>query len=371
MAAETLPIRLKTATEYPLPANGQTHEIVSPVPGLLLVSQQPDSVLIKIAVDPETGRPLEAAKHTIGTQFSGLHGLHVSKTYPGCVWVTLQFDSQLLLIDPIAGDLGAAPEVRKSIQLPEPARGPHVVIEEGDTLWASCKDSHHVVRVSIDDPDDATVYACGRRPIFVAVHPESGRVYASLDQSSEILTIDPEAEELETIPVPAEEGSTPVGLIPGPDGNVWFVLLGNSSGGSGTFARINEEGKIDWFRLTAGAAMGAAFIHLGFPSDGSEKIYLLGSSMADMMALNAVYEVGMSGGFAKVETQQTIAFPSQSSMSHRVLVTEQGLYCTELGACAIVHLQSARSPYGEGIDEMSDPYSLWGCGVPSARYRWP
>lgn len=245
------------------------------------------------------------------------------------------------------------------------------MIEDGDTLWTSCKDSHHVVRVSIEDPDDATVYACGRRPIFVAVHPESGRVYASLDQSSAILAIDPEAEELETIPVPAEEGSTPIGLIPGPDGNVWFVLLGHSIGGSGTFARINEEGKIDWFRLTTGAAMGAAFIHLGFPSNGSEKIYLLGSSMADMMALNAVYKVGMSGGFAKVETQQTIAFPSQSSISHRVLVTGQGLYCTELGACAIVHLQSARSPYGEGINEMSDPYSLWGCGVPQARYRWP
>ena len=72
VASESLPIRLKTATEYPLPANGPTHEIVSPVPGLLLVSPQPDSRLIKIAVDPETGRPLEAAKHTIGTQFSGL-----------------------------------------------------------------------------------------------------------------------------------------------------------------------------------------------------------------------------------------------------------------------------------------------------------
>jgi virginiamycin B lyase len=366
----TAPIALKCATEYPLPANGQTHEIVSPAPGLLLVSQQPDSALLKIAVEPGSGRLLEVAKHTIQTPFAGLHGLHVSKSHPGCVWATLQFDSELLLIDPVAGDLAAAPEIRMRIQLPAPARGPHVVIEDGDTLWATCKDSHHLVRVSIADPKDITIYPCGRRPVFVAVHPQSRAVYASLDQSSAIFCIGSGSDPV-TIPVPAEHGATPVGLLPGPDGNLWFGLLGSSSGGTGTFARINADSSLTWFQLKAGAAMGAAFIHLGFPSDGSERIYLLGSSMADMMALNAVFAVGMSGGFEKIETQQTIAFPSQSSMSHRVLATPHGLYVTELGACAVVHLQEARSPYGEGIDEASDPYSLWGGGIPSSHYRWP
>lgn len=370
----TLPITLKSATEYPLPANGQTHEIVSPAPELLVVSQQPDSSLLKIALDPGSGRPLEVAKHTIKTPFSGLHGLYVSKSHPGCVWATLQFDSELLLIDPIAGDLAAPPEIRTRIQLPAPARGPHVVIEDGDTLWTTCKDSHHVVRVSSENPTDTTIYPCDRRPIFVAVHPQNRDVYASLDQSSAIFRIEAGARAdtgSETIPVPAERGSTPVGLIPGPDGNLWFVLLGSASGGTATFARINPDGSFTWFQLHAGAAMGAAFIHLGFPSDGAERIYLLGSSMADMMALNAVFEIGMSGGFNKVETQQTIAFPSQASMSHRVLATPHGLYVTELGACAIVHLQAARSPYGEGIDEASDAYALWGCGMPPSHYRWP
>lgn len=368
----TLPITLKSATEYPLPASGQTHEIVSPAPGLLLVSQQPDSALLKIAVDPDSGRPLEVAKHTIHSPHAGLHGLHVSQTHPGCVWATLQFDSQLLLIDPIAGDLGAAPEIRMRIPLPAPARGPHVVIEDGETLWTTCKDSHHVVRVRGEDPADVAIYPCGRRPIFVAVHPQSRTVYSSLDQSSAIFRIQPGATpETSTIPVPAELGSTPVGLIAGPDGNVWFVLIGSASGGTGGFGRIDRDGSITGFALTSGAAMGAAFIHLGFGSDGVERIYLLGSSMSDMMALNGVFEVGMSGGFAKVDTQQTIAFPSQASMSHRVLVTPHGLYCTELGACAIVHLQTARSPYGEGINEMSDPYALWGCGLPPSRFAWP
>ena len=34
-------LALKTATEYPLPADEQTHEIVAPCDGLLLISQQP------------------------------------------------------------------------------------------------------------------------------------------------------------------------------------------------------------------------------------------------------------------------------------------------------------------------------------------
>jgi hypothetical protein len=89
-----------------------------------------------------------------------------------------------------------------------------------------------------------------------------------------------------------------------------------------------------------------------------------------MMALNAVFEVGMSGRYARIESQQTIAFPSQSSMSHRVLPTGHGIYATELGACAIVHLAPARCADGEEIDERSDAYALWGCGVPTSRVEY-
>lgn len=368
-------IRLKSVTEFPLPAGTQTHEIVSPLPGLLAISQQPDSALVKMRVDVSTGRPISAVKHTIDSAFSGLHGLHISKRYPGCVWATLQFTSELLLIDPQSTDPEVPPTILKRIALPAPAKGPHVVIENGADLWASCKDSHHVVRINADDPSDAAVYPCAPRPIFVAVHPQSGDVYASLDQSSAIFRIVNSGDAkgtTQTIAIPTDMGSTPVGLIPGPDGNVWFVLLGNSSGGQGRFGRITAAGAIEWFQLNSGAAMGAGLIHLSFaPGAGEtgapERLFLLGSSMASMMALNAVFDISLSGGYSKIESQQTIAFPSQNSMSHRVLSTTHGLYVTELGACAVAHLQPAFSPYGEGINEMSDAYALWGCGVPGAR----
>jgi virginiamycin B lyase len=368
---------LKTTAEYPLPADEQTHEIVAPFDGLLLISQQPGSALVKMGVDPSTGRPIAAAKHTIDDPFAGLHGLSVSKRHQGFVWATLQFTSELVLIDPRGTDPDEPPQILRRVTLPAPAKGPHVVIEDGDDLWTSCKDSHHVVRINPDRASDCSIFPCEPRPIFVAVHPESRDVYATLDQSSAIFRVvrsepDDSPDKTKTIPIPAEMGSTPVGMIPGPEGNVWFVLLGGSAGGQGRFGRITDKGEIQWFHINHGAAMGAALIHLGFDPGAQApgaptRIFLLGSSMASTLALNAVFDIGMSAKYDRIETQQTIAFPSQNSMSHRVLPTRQGLYATELGACAVVHLAPAYSPYGEGINEMSDPYALRGCGVPKRR----
>jgi virginiamycin B lyase len=375
MKVPDFPTRIvKSAVEYPLPASPQTHEIVEPVEGLLLVSQQPSGALVKIRVDPASGRPLAAARHVLNDPFDGLHGLFVSRRHPGHVWVTLQFTSELLLVDPVAGDLGAPPRILQRIALPPPARGPHVVIEADEQLWTSCKDSHHVVRVSSVDPSDCAIHACLPRPIFVAVHPTSGDVYASLDQASAIFCV-AQSGAASTLALPDGLGATPVGLVPGPDGNVWFTLLGNASGGTGGFGRIDAERRIQGFRLSRGPAMGAALIHLAFAPDAGEpgaeeRVYLLGSSMAATMALNAVFEVGFNGGYAQIARQQTIALPSQSSMTHRVLPTRRGLYVTALGACAVAHLSPARSTANEGINELSDPYSLWGTGVPAERLEY-
>jgi len=367
-------VALKTVTEYPLPADTQTHEIVSPLDGLLLISQQPGNALVKMQVDPVTGRPVAAVKHVLGNGFDGLHGLCLSQRHPGCVWATLQFASQLLLIDPQGADPDLPPKVLRRVSLPAPAKGLHGLIEHGDDLWTSCKDSHHVVRINPDSPEDHQLFPCAPRPIFVAVHPQSGEVYATLDQSSALLRIDGSGDK-HTLPIPPEKGATPVGMVAGPDGNLWFVLLGNANGGQGQFGRILSCGHIEWFQLNKGAAMGAGLIHLAFAPDAqepgaAERIFLLGSSMASMSGLNAVFEIGMSGGYSKIETQQTIAFPSQASMSHRVLPTRHGVYATELGAGAVVHLAPAYSPYGEGINELPDAYALWGCGVPQTRVEY-
>jgi len=365
---------IKQAREYPLPASSQTHEVVAITPGMLLVSQQPSGALVKVRLDPTSGRPLESVAHVIDSPFSGVHGLTLSRQNPGKVWVTLQFSSQLLLIDPVPQDIDAPPLIEQRIDLPQPARGPHVVAEDGTSLWVSCKDSHHIVQIDARSSSINRVIPCPPRPIFVQVHPRSRDVYATLDQSSALFRI-PAAStgEPTQIPLDPQFGSTPVGMVPGPDGNLWFAMLGTSSGGKGSFGRIREDGGIDQFQLQTGVAGGAAFIHLGFPPDETKGavMYLLASSMAAHSALNAVIELRMSPDYSRVETQQSIVFPTQQSMSHRVLSTAQGLYATQLGSCTLVHLQTARSPLGESVNELADPYGLWGCGVTGSRVCYP
>jgi streptogramin lyase len=333
--------------------------------GMLVVTQQTDSVLVQVALDPNTGRPTEAAGHLIGTARSGLHGLHVAQENPGCVWVTTQFDDKILLVRPGA-TVDAPPAVLREIAIPAPARGPHVVVEYGDELWTTCKDSSHVVRVSATRPDDATVYPCSRRPIFVARHAASGRMYASLDKSSRIAEIDPNTGQVDEVNIPAEEGSTPVGLVSGPDGNVWFVLLGGSSGGTGTFARINGDGSITWYRLTSSTASGAGLLHLAWSKtgDGEDVLWLLASSISSMMLPNAVVRVTFQDDFGAIATQESFSLPTQMSMAHRVLPLGGSLYVSEMMSSVVAHIPVAEVP-SPAVDEASDYYSDYGLGQPA------
>ncbi|MFL5385183.1 MAG: hypothetical protein ACJ8GN_21910 [Longimicrobiaceae bacterium] len=360
----------KAVAEYPLPAAWQTHEVAYAGNNLLVVSQQTDSVLVQVAIDPATGRPLEAAGHVIGTPRSGLHGLHASKANPGCVWATLQFDDKLLLIQP-GTSVETPPAILREIAIPAPARGPHVVIEDGDDLWTTCKDSSHVVRVNAANPDDVSVYPCSRRPIFVARHPRVNVVYASLDKSSRILAIYTIYNRTDEITVPGEEGGTPVGLVAGPDGNVWFVLLGGSSGGTGTFGRIEGENRITWYRLTSSTASGAGLIHLAWSESrsGEPVLWLLASSTASMMIPNAVVRVTFQDDYRAIATQETFALPTQMCMAHRVLPLGGSLYVTEMMSSVLAHVPVAQAPRPP-VDEASDYYGDFGLGQPASHLAY-
>jgi streptogramin lyase len=357
----------KSIAEYPLPAAGMTHELTR-VTGqdLLVISQMDDSTLLKVAIDPASGRPMETAAFAIGSMTGGLHGVTASTAYPGQIWCTFQFDNALVRVDPGKG-LDAAPAIVQKIPIPAPGRGPHGIIEVGTDLWATLKDSAHVLRVNHTNPADYTLCPAERKPIFVARHPKTGEFYASQDQSSAILRMDARGRRLSNTPVPAAQGATPVGLVAGPDGNIWFTLLN----AAGTFARIGPDGEFTWFRLTTTLGKTAGLLHLNFDPDPGRlpRLFLLGSSITNAAAPDAVFAVTLSDDYSHLDTQQTFVLPTQGSKAHRVLPAFGGLYVSELNVSLLAHVPL--SPAGDArVDEASDAYSMMGLGVGARRVRY-
>lgn len=360
----------KSVVEYALPAAAETHEIVAVSDKLLLVSQQTDGSLLKIALNND-GQPTGVRKYTMTNAWSGLHGLVVSSSNSTnssspLVWATVQFDNALLQIDPNGDDINSKPRILKTIPIPSPASGPHGVLEHDGSLWAACKDSSHVVRIDISNTDKHQVWPVSGRPIFVAVHPTSGDVYSGLDLSSKIWHYKNDGGKGEEIAVPADKGSIPVGLVSGPDGNSWVALLGNSSTGTGTFGRINADASIDYFTMSSDVGATAGIIHIAFSEDSSQ-LYLLGSSTSCADCVNAVFTVKIddtTGGSAspRIAIQNSIVLPTQQSWTHRILFHRGDLYITELTTSILAHV-SGVAVNGLKVSETWDQYADWGLGL--------
>lgn len=365
----SLPV--KAVVEYPLPPAAQTHEVLAVSDRLLFISQQTDGSLVKVALN-KNGQPTGARKWTPTSQWSGLHGLALRRGSGGnsnvpTVWATVQFDNAILQIDPRGDDINSEPQVIRTILIPSPAFGPHGILENEGNLWISCKDSSHVVRINIDNPKNYQVWAVSRRPIFVAVHPTSRDVFASLDLSSKIWHYKKDGGNSEEITVPPEKGSTPVGLIAGTDSNVWVVLLGNETTGTGTFGRINKNASIDWFTMSSAIGSTAPLIHLAFDKDPT-RFWLLGSSIVSPSSVNAVFTVKIddisTGGTAnpRIAIQNTIVLPTQRSSNHRIISHRGSLYITELTTSTLAHVSGA-AVNGLSVSETWDQYSDYGLGL--------
>ncbi|KAI1260711.1 hypothetical protein F5Y18DRAFT_441562 [Xylariaceae sp. FL1019] len=373
VAATTTSLPVKSVVEYPLPAAAETHEILPVSDSLLLISQQTDGGLIKISLN-ENGQPTGSQKYIITDQWSGIHGLALhaetgsTGNYSGpTVWATLQFDNAILQIDPKGNDISQRPEIIKTIAIPAPAFGPHGILESKGNLWVACKDSSHIVRISIKDPSDHQVWAVSGRPIFVAVHPTSGDVFSGLDLSSRIWHYENDGGNGEEISIPQEKGTTPVGLIAGADGNAWFVLLGDATAGTGTFARINKDASIDYFTMTTTLGHHAPLIHLAFDQD-PRRFWVLGSSTVCPSCPDAVFTVEIDDLSTKgtasprIKIQNTIMMPTQRSWNHRIMSHRGSLYVSELKTSTLAHLSGA-AVNGLKISEKWDQFPDWGLGL--------
>jgi len=127
----------------------------------------------------------------------------------------------------------------------------------------SLKGSDQVLVINHVDPRQYWLYDAKPHPIFVARHPTSGEFYASQDQTSALLRIDHRSKTATQLPIPAEQGSTPVSLVAGLVG-VWVTLLGTTEQGSGTFGRLDSHGGLTWFRLSSPPVARAGLLHIAF-----------------------------------------------------------------------------------------------------------
>ena len=246
-------------TEYLLPAAAETHEFARvPNSNFVLLSQKSDSQLIKIELNPTTEEPIAFNSYPMGVSSqSGLHGVWPSTLYPGMMWLSLQGDNKLLLVDP-GQNLSTVPSIIKTIDIPEPGNGPHCVFEIGNRVWAGLKvaskqtGQYYVFSADTFNSADQTLYECLDSPVFIKEEPVSQLIYVTQDTDSSIMRINVTSGETAQLSIPPNVGNTPVGMITayGPMSGVWFSLAGNATGGSGSFGHIGAIGELQFFQLS-------------------------------------------------------------------------------------------------------------------------
>jgi virginiamycin B lyase len=121
-------------TEFLMPVATEKHELGRvTTSNFVLLSQMLDSKLIKIELDLTTEEPIALQPFRMGeSSNSGLHGVWPSSVYLGKMWLTLQSDNKLMLVDP--GNLSTAPSIIKTIETPKPGNAPHCISEIGNRI---------------------------------------------------------------------------------------------------------------------------------------------------------------------------------------------------------------------------------------------
>jgi len=331
----------RSLIEYQLPPAEETHEIIK-MPGspLALISQQSNSHLVKLWFDPITEQIKGIKAFPLGPTDALLHGLAVSRRYPGKIWATHEGGNRLLLVDPGNGGLTIPPKILRTIDIPDGGKGPHYVEEFGELLWVSLKESNQVLAINHTDPTRYWLYQALPQPIFVARHPFSGEFYASEDVSSKLLRINFATQTTSQIAIPSTHGQRPVGLIAGPAG-IWFVLLGTAQQGTGMFGRIDERGGITWFRLTSPEGRNAGLLHIAFDPPGTQSephAWLLGSSIISPNVFDLIVRVTFDPTYTQLKSEEIAVLPTQFCKAHRLLPLPHSVLATELTSSTVAQL---------------------------------
>jgi len=362
------PLMSRRLTEYLLP-NATTHEFARvPNTNFVLLSQMSSSQLLKIQLDPTTKAPIALKAFPMGSSSkSGLHGVWPSALYPGRMWLTLQNDNKLLLVDP-GSDLATAPAIIQNVTIPAPGKGPHGVFELGNRVWAGLKDAspqtkqYYVFSANIANniakATDPKLYPCLNSPVFIVKDPATRLIYVTQDTASSIMSINITSGKMAQLRIPPQIGSTPVGMVtissPSPKNmrGVWFTLAGNAKGGSGSFGRITSTGKLQFFQLKKPLlGTNAGLLHLADASSGpgDPALWLLSTSLLSTSSADALIRVTFDAAVTKIIGEEYIAMLSQNAMVHRVVPLDATVLVSELNTFSLAQLSYNNTVAGQWL----------------------
>lgn len=284
-------------------------------------------------------------------------------------WLTLQWENKLLLVDP-GQNLLSAPVIKLTVDIPEPGNGPHNIYEIDNRVWAGLKDAspqngkYYVFSADVSDLNShdlqPTLYECLESPLFILEEPNTKLIYVTQDVSSFLMRIDLTADKWSQtlqIPIPAEEGKTPVGMTStsGETGGLWFSLAGDVDGGSGSFGRIGSDGQLHFFKLQQPIGRRAALLHLTDAStpDGPA-LWLLSTSLLSHQSPDALIRVAFDKDSTRIVSEEYIFLPSQDCWAHRIAVLDKTVMVSEMSNFMLAQLTYENTVVGEWIPTITE-----------------
>lgn len=348
-------------TEYLMPVATETHEFARvPNSNFVLLTQMSDSELIKIELDPTTEEPIAFHSFRMGrnSTTSMLHGVWPSTVYPGMMWLSLQGENKLLLVDP-GKKLSTAPIIKKTINIPAPGNGPHCVFEIGNRVWAGLKvaskqtGKYFVFSADVHNPKNYTLYPALNSPVFITEEPTTGLIYVTQDKDSSIMRINATSGETKQMHIPPSVGNNAVGMISakGPLSGVWFTLAGNATGGTGTFGHIGASGKMEFFKLKHPLlGTNAGLLHIADASTAvGPALWLLSTSLLSTNSPDALIRVTFDASTKSVADEEYISMLTQNAMVHRILPLNKTVLVSELHTFTLAQLSYKNTVAGKWL----------------------
>lgn len=359
-AASSQALMSRRLTEYLMPVTAQTHEPARvPNSNFVLLTQMSSSELVKIELDAATEEPIAYQSFPMGRNSSSmLHGAWPSAKYPGLMWLSLQGDNKLLLVDP-GKNLETAPQIKHTINIPKPGKGPHCVFEIGNRVWAGLKEAstqtgqYYAFSADLRNSSDYKLYQSLNSPVFIREEPTTGLIYVTQDNDSSIMRIDLTTDKTTQMPIPPGVGNNAVGMMSatGPLSGVWFTLAGNATGGTGTFGHIGADGKMKFFSLRHKVLGGnAGLLHVADASTRDEPaLWLLSTSLLSTDSPDALIRVTFDQSVSTIKGEEYISMQTQNAKTHRVLVLNSSVLVSELNTFTLAQLKYDNTVAGQWL----------------------